>query len=52
MGPDTLRQVKDKLATLNTIKEKAKKLLGNVEKLGKLPPMSGCPSSNVSLCPR
>ena len=38
MGPDTLRQVKDQLATLNTVKEKADKLLGSVEKLGKLTP--------------
>ena len=38
MGPDTLRQVKESLETLNTVKEKAVKLLGTVEKLGKLTP--------------
>ena len=38
MGPDTLRQVKESLETLNTVKEKAVKLLGSVEKLGKLTP--------------
>ena len=36
MGPDTLRQVKESLETLNTVKEKAVKLLGTVEKLDKL----------------
>ena len=38
MGPDTLRQVKESLETLNTVKEKAEKLLGTLDKLGKLTP--------------
>jgi len=36
MGPDTLRQVKDSLEILRSVQEKAEKLLGTVEKLGKM----------------
>ena len=39
MGPDTLRQVKDSLEVLKTVKEKTVKAVAAVEKLGKLTPL-------------
>jgi len=39
MGPDTLRQVKDNLEVLKTVKEKAVKAVAAVEKIGKLTPL-------------
>jgi len=39
MGPDTLRQVKDSLEVLKTVREKSAKAVAAVEKLGKLTPL-------------
>jgi len=39
MGPDILRQVKDSLEALKTVKEKSVKVIAAVEKLGKMTPL-------------